>query len=46
MVGLLGEEEEDLDVIVEMILILKKVVFGLRLSLGCSIFVLKFYIFF
>ncbi|MEB3340589.1 radical SAM protein [Okeania sp.] len=41
MVGLPGEEEEDLEVTVEMMLTLKKVVPGLRLSLGCSTFVPK-----
>ena len=41
MVGLPGEEEEDLDATVEMILTLKKAVPGLRLSLGCSTFVPK-----
>ncbi|NEQ37275.1 MAG: radical SAM protein [Okeania sp. SIO3I5] len=41
MVGLPGEEEEDLDATVEMMLTLKKAVPGLRLSLGCSTFVPK-----
>lgn len=41
MVGLPGEESEDLDATVEMILTLKKAVPGLRLSLGCSTFVPK-----
>ena len=41
MVGLPGEEEEDLDATVEMILTLKKAVPELRLSLGCSTFVPK-----
>ncbi len=41
MVGLPGEEMEDLDGTVEMMLALKKAVPGLRLSLGCSTFVPK-----
>ncbi|MGD1702014.1 B12-binding domain-containing radical SAM protein [Dapis sp. BLCC M229] len=41
MVGLPGEEMEDLDGTVEMMLVLKKAVPGLRLSLGCSTFVPK-----
>ena len=41
MVGLPGEEEEDLDATVEMMLALKKAAPGLRLSLGCSTFVPK-----
>ncbi len=41
MVGLPGEETEDLDATVEMMLALKKAAPGLRLSLGCSTFVPK-----
>ncbi|MGD1716194.1 B12-binding domain-containing radical SAM protein [Dapis sp. BLCC M172] len=41
MVGLPGEEEEDLDATIEMMLTLKKAAPGLRLSLGCSTFVPK-----
>ncbi|NEP41059.1 MAG: radical SAM protein [Okeania sp. SIO2G4] len=41
MVGLPGEEVEDLDATIEMMLALKKAAPGLRLSLGCSTFVPK-----
>lgn len=41
MVGLPGEEVEDLDATVEMILALKKAAPGLKLSFGCSTFVPK-----
>ncbi|NET40437.1 radical SAM protein [Okeania sp. SIO2B3] len=41
MVGLPGEEVEDLDATIEMMLALKKATPGLRLSLGCSTFVPK-----
>ncbi|MGD1805872.1 B12-binding domain-containing radical SAM protein [Dapis sp. BLCC M126] len=41
MVGLPGEEEEDLDATMKMMLALKKAAPGLRLSLGCSTFVPK-----
>ncbi|NER03858.1 MAG: radical SAM protein, partial [Okeania sp. SIO3C4] len=41
MVGLPGEEVEDLDATIEMMFALKKAAPGLRLSLGCSTFVPK-----
>ncbi|MEM7727522.1 MAG: radical SAM protein [Cyanobacteria bacterium P01_A01_bin.45] len=41
MVGIPGEETEDLDATVEMMLNLKKSAPGLRLTLGCSTFVPK-----
>ncbi len=41
MVGIPGEESEDLDATVKMMLDIKKAVPGLRLTLGCSTFVPK-----
>jgi radical SAM superfamily enzyme YgiQ (UPF0313 family) len=41
MVGIPGEESEDLDATVAMMKAVKKAAFGLRLTLGCSTFVPK-----